>query len=487
MRRRLFSCFLVVSTLLFPGAAAFAQEQTVPSKKISLIEVIDRAKALLKDELKRSLAATKEPKVVWSKNVEVDITLAVWNRDTDAITLVNAKKNGQSLKLVTAFAQPITVSRSAGIYSEYRLPPESRSLVAGVIYPVMTEIKVKKKKGYVLNNAVYVPSANDFYTPELLAAGSNYLSFLIQDAFDDMKTRGVRSRSFPDRLLVDVVDPYLIKSVVVTEHTSQRSLVSGDSDHVVGEFLIEFATNKDDAYGLALSHAGAAGLVQFIPSTYNLLVKRLPELGLIPDFKAGMSDHKNAIKAQVALLDINLAAMPQEIRDHYRSNPRSAGELMAAAYNGGATRVRRAYLFWGDDWSDSHQAELDGLQRKAASLKQRIADLKKQATKSKTAKDTKAIKAALAKAQRERDEAVVRIAVLKKANLRAETVGYVAKIRKSYSMFSAGAFATPEAPSGGLPLPPVETAAVSPSEAAVGPGKVCFADGSCMTAGESGT
>lgn len=455
-----------------------------------MLEAIYRGKALLREELAKRVKAEKEPRVVWSKDVEVDIVLAIWNRTSGTISLATAKKSGKKIKILTPGAPPIEVTKAGGIYSEYEVKTGGPDTVVGVIYPVFSEIKVKKKKGYVLRETVYTPYNRAFFTPEVLAAGSNYLSFLIQDAFDDMRAKGVKSRAFPDKLLADVVEPYLIKSVIVTEHTSPATLVNGDPERAIGRFLIELAVNKDDAFDLALSRAGAAGLVQFIPSTYNLMVKRWPELKLITDFKAAMADHKNAVKAQTALLDANLAAMPAEIRTHYKVSAASAGELMAAAYNGGATRIKRAVDFWGDTWSADHAKQLAALNGQAAALKSKIASLKKQLKKLQKDKEIKATKNALAKAEKERSDVLTKITAAKKATLRNETFWYVAKIRKAYGMFTAGAFATPEAPSGGLPAVAIPAVAVSTSKTAPQPvppttnqnppaGLICFDEGGC--------
>ena len=75
---------------------------------------------------------------------------------------------------------------------------------------------------------------------------------------------------------------------------------------------MKLAANEDSAFDAAISSAGAAGLVQFIPSTYALMVKKRPDLGLIPDFREGMANHRNAVKAQVASLRLFCGASVDE-------------------------------------------------------------------------------------------------------------------------------------------------------------------------------
>lgn len=441
MRRALIIAVLVVSRLL---AGGFASAQTVepvpeqvpavtvgetsaePKRPPTILDAVRRARTTLAERLKEREAARKEPRTVTSMAVPADVTLALWNRATDAITLVEAAKSGTTLVVNTPGAPSIKVVYNATIYSQYEADPASGSVVLGLIYPVREKLK---RNLYVERETVYMPYSSEFYVPEMLSAGSDYLSYLIQEAFDELKKKEIRSRAFPDRLLTEVIDPYLVKSIVVIEHSDHKSLLSGsDPERTVGRFLVKLATNEDAAFGLAMSHAGASGLAQFIPSTYALLVRTRPDLGLIPDFGRGMADHKNAIIAQAALLDMNLADMPAQIRALHVQDRTKTGEFLAAAYNGGSTRVKRAWTTFGDKWSES------------------TADRR-----------------------------------LRRSALRNETVWYVAKLRKTYGMFSAGYFATPNAPSGALPVAAKPAAPSGPTPVAtVQPGDmICFGDGGC--------
>jgi hypothetical protein len=207
------------------------------------------------------------------------------------------------------------------------------------------------------------------------------------------------------------------------------------------------------------------------------MVKKRPDLGLVPDFRAGMSDHRNAVKAQVAYLDMDLAGM-QDVREIFLTDKARAAEYLAASYNGGSVRVRRAAAAFGDEWSRSHKKELDRAQSDAAALKKRIASLQKQLDKG-----VKGSRVALAEAKKQRDAAVAQIASFKRSSLREETVYYVVKLKHAYAMFTAGYFATPRAPSGALPATaaPVAAAPAEPARVAAAPaaGAICFDDGGC--------
>lgn len=455
-------------------APAVSPDMTAPP---SLVEAVQKARKTLQDVVDARAKSRKQPYPVANGN-SAKITLAVWNRKTGDTTLVEAVKSGTDVTVTSGPKIPIRVTYSAKLFSQYALPSNPDSVVVGVIYPVLATVGSGRHKSYVATDTVYVPYDPAFYTPEMLAAGSDYLSFLIQQAYDELRAKGIRSRAFPDKLVVDVIDPYLVKSIAVIEQSDHQQLLSDDDpERAVGRFLVKLATNRDAAFGASVSSAGAAGLVQFIPSTYALMVRKRPDLGLIKDFRSGMADHRNAVKAQVAYLDEDLAGMAT-VRDLYVNDKAKAAEYLAASYNGGSVRVKRAYTTYGEDWARSYAAELARAQSDAAVLKKRIASLQKSIN---AGKDVKASKAALAKAKQQREQAVATIATINRSSLRKETVFYVAKLKKAYAMFTAGYFATPRAPSGALPAVAVAPAAPPAAVAAVPSpaGQICFSDGGC--------
>jgi hypothetical protein len=484
--RRIATLFFALSAIFSPHLAFYAQAQetvtttaeTAVTRPQTAISAIQRAKVLLGERLKQRAAEEKQPYVVPAAPSVVSIVLAVWDRDTDEIVLVDAEKSGAQLSVKPPSTLKIKVSYSNKIYSQYELPKEENALVVGVVYPVFRQVTVNKKRAYEGHDVVYVPYMKDFFTPDVLSAGSDYLSYLIQDAFDELRAKGIRSRAFPDKLVADVIDPYLIKSIVVIEHTDHASLLREDNpERTLGIFLAKLALNGDDAFGETRSVAGAGGLVQFIPKTYALFVNGRPDLELIPDFAKGMADHRNAVKAEVAYLDDSLRALPKEVRDLYVKDKVKAAEFLAAAYNGGTGRVKKAIAAFGDEWANAvpmaaARAEYDRLidRGEAVKAKMRKADGKTLAK----------LQAELEDIRRTYRPIKARIAQYESSALRTETVNYVAKLRRTYGMFTAGMFATPNAPSGALPnQTAAQPAPVQPGPLALAP-QICFADGGCV-------
>jgi len=152
--------------------------------------------------------------------------------------------------------------------------------------------------------------------------------------------------------MADVVDEDLVKSIIIIEHTDLGTL-QNDPKYAVERFLVTLGLNTSDTYNHSRSSANAFGLAQFIPSTYASFAART-NLGLIPEFEAGLKDHVNAIRVTAAHLDDSLASMPSDVKQIGISNDK-VKEYLAAAYNGGYSKVRTAIQIWDEQISGLYQ------------------------------------------------------------------------------------------------------------------------------------
>jgi hypothetical protein len=396
-----------------------------PVANIGLKDAVLRGRQMLQDRL-----ATVKPntgKVVASYDVWVDVTLAVWNSRLDEISLVEAKKNGSKIQVETEGAE-VAVKKSNGVNSEFTLDDSGENFVVAVIYPIFKEITVKKKKRYELQDVVYTPYSKQLHQPEVVAWGKETLDVMVASAYDDLRARNVPSRAVPGQLLADVIDPALVKSIIIIEHVSAAAVLSGDPLRAAESVFVILATNQRDSYAYSRSSAGARGLVQFIPSTYKLIARRL-DLALKPDFEAGMTDPTNAIKAEIGYLDGELAGMPIAVRDLHAADQAKAGEYLAAAYNGGGGRVRKAIKAWGEAWWEYQAGNIQPWRTEHKKLDDKVAGLKAKIKKTSDAAKLKTLKAELKQAEREHDAVVAKIETAKVASLRLETVDYVRKLR----------------------------------------------------------
>jgi hypothetical protein len=421
----------------------------LPTPTLSIMNAIARGKELLAPVLVDFQNKEKGIAPFASKTAPTAAALAIWDKAADTVTVYGGTRGA---KFFTADdnGPVIPIVSSVGSQTAYR-GNDPDLVVVGTVQASMTAVTVKKKKRYSPAFSYYVPYVKELYSPETLAAGSDYLSSLIKDAFDDLDAKGVVSRAFPDQALTAVVDPYLIKSIAVIENADSQIFEDNNSEDSLGRFLVKLAINKENALGTVVSSAGARGMVQFIPSTYKIMVTKRPDLQLIPDFVTGMNDHKNAVKAEAAYLDMILADLPDSVKDLYHQDRGAAAEYLAAGYNGGSVRVRKAIQAWGADWSAAHASYAE-LTAKAKSLNARIAQIDRKLAVG----GLSAQKIADLKAERKTDVASreTTIALRNKTNgscLKKETVAYVVKLRRVYDMLAAGFFATPSAPTNTVP------------------------------------
>lgn len=446
-----------------PIAAPVSEPASTPpvAEKMTALEAVERGKNLLSPVLADFKSKEAKLKPLSSKTGQTAAALAVWDKAADTVTVYGGTR-GAKYFTADGNGSVIPIVTSAGYQTAYR-DNDPNTVVVGTVQAAMTQVTVKKKKLYKPVFSYYVPYNSELYSPETLAVGSDYLSSLIKESFDDLDAKGIISRAFPGQPLTSVIDPYLIKSIAVIENADSQIYENNNSEDALGRFLVKLAINKEGALGNVVSSAGARGMVQFIPSTYKIMVNKRPDLELIPDFAKGMADHGNAIKAEAAYLDMILADLPQSVRDIYLQNRGAAAEYIAAGYNGGSVRVKKAIMTWGDDWSVSHASDYASLTSKAASLKSRIATIDKK-LKTASVASAKTLKAERASDVSARATALANAAKIKNTWIVAETAGYVVKLRRVYSMLAAGCFATPLAPTNALPA---AVAATNPSSLAL--------------------
>lgn len=321
-----------------------------PSRNTPLLRAVDRAKTELTEMIDRDREAngiqTTPTDDIW-----VPVTLAVWNKQTDALRYVDAKKRGTQLEIASG-NEDIFVRRTNYINSEYAIS-DPNSLVVGVRYPILKAIY---KNGvvayYEMHDAAYAPYSRDLDLPEVAEAGKAYLDRTIDQAYEEMREAAVPSRAYPGKLMADVVDKSLIKSLLTIEHTDLGSLQT-DADAAVNRVFVTLGLNTTDTFNYAKSSAGAFGLMQFIPSTYASFASR-PQLGLIQDFEAGLKNHVNAVRATAAHLDDSLASLPSDVIATGMSDDK-VKEYLAAAYNGGYSKVRTAIQIWDEQISGEYQ------------------------------------------------------------------------------------------------------------------------------------
>lgn len=276
-----------------------------------------------------------------TRKLNYNVLLAVKNiKDRNSnIELLRLKRNGE--KSPPGFE--IEFEKPNGANTEFTIKrPE------GFIVLAIKRVVGGKKNGY--REVVYTPYSKELDLPEIRQEGQNYLRTMISRAADNLRQRGVRSRSF-GMLVADVVPSSVAFTLSINEHIDPGRFRAGVPDvKLINEVLVVIGANKENAFRYAVSKAGARGLFQFIPTTYALVRIKYPKVDLERDFIKGMDDHLNAAKGSLLLFDLDMSRLPKEDREYLRNNPETMGRYLAATYNGGPGHATSALKRHGRGW-----------------------------------------------------------------------------------------------------------------------------------------
>ena len=222
--------------------------------------------------------------------------------------------------------------------------------VYGRKFPVFDNNLLKRKQWSAVSQTakpiVYLPFTEDTFDPDFVNSGKQFLVATVRAALEELRSAQVRSVAFPGELLADAIPPQVITTLAVIEQTDDRDYVE-KQELAFDEVLSQYGLKQEEAFRYSVSSAKALGPMQFTNrkgnGTYALVVRNCPGAKLDPIFESGATNLQNAMKAAICLLDLNLAAMPLDIRLAYRANPDVLGIFPVAAYNGGPRNVAKLY------------------------------------------------------------------------------------------------------------------------------------------------
>lgn len=222
--------------------------------------------------------------------------------------------------------------------------------VYGRKFPVFDNALIKKKQWRdVVQTArpiVYLPFTEDTLDPRFVSDGRDFLLATARKALEELRLANVRSAAFPGELLADVVPAEVITTLAVIEQTDDADYME-DQAGAVNDVLSQYGLKREEAFRYSVSSAAALGPMQFTDrrgnGTYSLVVRRCPGAGLDPSFERGATNLRNAMKAAICLLDLELSQMPSDIRLAYRADRAVMGIFPVAAYNGGPRNVAKLY------------------------------------------------------------------------------------------------------------------------------------------------
>lgn len=378
------------------------------------------------------LGGHKIPKPAKLPKGEERIALAVLSSSSGKVEIVNISVNGKTIKVLSDPSWKVTMSRNNGVNSEFKIIQPSGKIVVAMKYPVTLRKLGKNGELRYPADVVYSAYSKDLETPDVVANGQAYVDNLINTVYEKLNALQIKSRAFGDKLITEALNKQMVESLLLIEHIGTAA-VEVDLDAALRRLYTTFGLNTINTFDYSRSSAGARGLAQFMPATYKAVRSKRPELSLKSYFEEAMVDHENAVVAQVALMDLHLAALPPDIRLRAIEDHGKTGEYLAAAYNGGVARVNWAIKMWGDNWYLSRWDEIKKEDIRHSGIHAKMNSLKKKIKAAKTDIEAKKLKAELSAVQREHDSHDAKLIAMKKAALRSETVNYLKKLRPVYA------------------------------------------------------
>jgi hypothetical protein len=201
--------------------------------------------------------------------------------------------------------------------------------------PLVVEYPIEKF-GSVREMAYYTSAHPALLSPEVVKHGQTYVRNMLDLAAQRLKDKG--QTISPE--LVDIAE-----RLCVVEHVDHDRFRREDRKSLYNEVYTLYALNELDTYRYSVSTAGAGGMVQMIPSTYQMIRRLHPSVGLNPDFVAGMRNHGNALEAMLVYMQDtwNGLALDPDVLGAMTGKNATQAELVAAGYNSNPARLP-AYL-----------------------------------------------------------------------------------------------------------------------------------------------
>ena len=370
-----------------------------------------------------------------------DVLVAAWNEKTDDVRLVHIavgtkrlRVGGRNVTVPAVHSETpgfaVRYASGNGINTNYDITDPPGYVALANRFPIFDASSGLAT--WPPSENVYVPYRDTLRTPEIVEAGRQYLSEAVALALEQLRRKGVVSAS-GNGLVADLANSDEMKNIAIIEHIDHSEFRRADDKHgVVNKVFTVLGTNREMAYRFSGSSKGALGLAQFIKSTYAIIYRDYPKAQLISNFQEGMANHVNAFQAMALYMDVSGATLESYARERIASNPDdlafALAEMRAAAYNGGAGRVKKTVQLLGPQWSLSRQAAENMIRGNITSVKQQLgaisASLKKaagSAVQTLTA-EKKTLDAQLKQYQKQ-------LASVSATVLRNETVGYLEKFR----------------------------------------------------------
>ena len=262
------------------------------------------------------------------------VRLALFEPSTSSIHIVSVGKDtflvkGAQAGLITSLGKSVhlNVLRANGVNTAVLVYDDQ----GNSYIPLVVEFPIEKF-GAVREIAYYTSAHPTLLSSEIIKDGQTYVRTMLDLATKRLKLNGIS-------ISPNVVDA--AERLCVVEHTDHDRFKKENRISLFQEIYSLYALNQLDTFRYSVSFAGAGGMVQMIPSTYQMLRRAHPIAGLNPDFVAGMRNHGNALEAMLLYMQDtwnDLSSRP-DVMDALSNKTATSTELMAAGYNSNPAKL----------------------------------------------------------------------------------------------------------------------------------------------------
>jgi hypothetical protein len=273
------------------------------------------------------------------------VSLAAFDSRTNRMQMLSIDKDsfltkGGDYHLVSQLGENLRVRivRPNGVNTAVTV---SDAATGNTLFPLMVRYPIERDGN--VEAAYYVSAHPALISDDLAEAGRTYVTTMLDQASQDLAASGV---VIPQDVIA------VAAHLVIVEHTDHRRFLNEDRADISTEVLSLYALNRAETYRYSVSSAGAGGMIQMIPKTYNAIREHHPNVALDADFVSGMENHENALKAMLLYLNDTWKFLQtqDEVQQALQSGTATKTELLAAGYNSNPYKLPSYLADGGSTW-----------------------------------------------------------------------------------------------------------------------------------------
>lgn len=249
------------------------------------------------------------------------------------------KKNSEFLTTTTG-GKPVTIKniRANGVNTPVLvIDAENKAHL-----PLLVQYPVERDGAYY-ETAYYISTHPGIVTPEVVTAGKFYVRNIIDTARANLQKKGI----FISPQVTDIAE-----RLAIVEHVDHLRFKTEYHLNIYNDVFALFALNEGQTYRYSVSSAGAGGMAQMIPWTYNMIRTRYWQVGLMPDFVEGMRNHTNAATAMLLYMQMTWSDLISNdaVYSAVQEGIATPAELMSAGYNSNPAKLPGYIKRGGANW-----------------------------------------------------------------------------------------------------------------------------------------